>query len=110
MVDRQRPLSLHLTTKIGALLAAAFAASAPDRPVDRRGTLASSHRRARIKRALLRRDGPTCWICTDPIDLTLPGSDRRSWSVDHVIRVRDGGSNLLGNLRPSHRICNEDRA
>lgn len=53
---------------------------------------------------------PTCWLCNEPIDMTLPWRHPRSKSVDHVIPRQHGGPLLdQNNLRPAHRTCNVSR-
>jgi 5-methylcytosine-specific restriction endonuclease McrA len=41
-----------------------------------------------------------CGICTKQLLASDP------FSVDHIIRLRDGGSNAMSNLRPVHSRCN----
>jgi 5-methylcytosine-specific restriction endonuclease McrA len=55
-----------------------------------------------------------CWICLEAIDMTLPHTDPRSATVDHVVPVSKLGPNdpLLWsphNLRPAHLDCNARR-
>lgn len=53
---------------------------------------------------------PDCWLCDQPIDRSVPFPNRGSASVDHVVRIRDGGSPLdRANLRAAHLGCNLDR-
>lgn len=56
--------------------------------------------------AVIERWGTECWICHEPIDLTLPYLTPRGYSVDHVRPRAYGGSDDLTNLRPAHRQCN----
>lgn len=42
-----------------------------------------------------------CYLCGLPIYL------RKHASADHIIPKSKGGSNALGNLRPTHKWCNE---
>lgn len=65
--------------------------------------------KARIRRALLHRDGPWCWICGGMIDVMLPALAPGALSIDHKIRRREGGGNRLSNLALAHRACNGDR-
>lgn len=70
----------------------------------------SVERRARIKRALLAKYGPICQLCRGPIDMAIVGiGDPMRWSIDHIIRVANGGTNDMVNLRPAHAGCNNDR-
>ena len=45
------------------------------------------------------------WGCGEPIDTTLPRTDRRSFTADHDEALNNGGD-LLGTLVPMHRDCN----
>lgn len=58
---------------------------------------------------LVRRDGPTCGICGDEVDLTLQYPDPGSPSVDHVIPWSQGGPDHMDNLRLTCLSCNLDR-
>jgi HNH endonuclease len=55
------------------------------------------------------RDKGLCGICKDPIDLRLQYPDLQSLSIDHIVPVSLGGTNLQSNLQPSHLICNSKR-
>lgn len=46
--------------------------------------------------------GPYCWICGQEIEVD-------KISPDHVVPVSMGGSDEVGNLRPSHLYCNKRR-
>jgi 5-methylcytosine-specific restriction endonuclease McrA len=55
--------------------------------------------------------GPTCHLCQQPIDLSLPrkiGVEgwRDSLQIDHVIPLAKGGPDTLANVKPSHARCN----
>lgn len=55
--------------------------------------------------------GIDCYLCNEPIDFDAPGKApqpgwERSYWVDHLIPVHLGGTSDIGNLRPSHAICN----
>lgn len=45
--------------------------------------------------------GSVCYLCQKEIDL------RKLWHIDHVIPFSKGGSDNIGNLRPTHIKCNE---
>lgn len=51
---------------------------------------------------------PVCIADTRDLDLELRGVDS-PWmpTIDHVVRLADGGSNNIANLRAAHRACNE---
>jgi hypothetical protein len=55
------------------------------------------------------RDGWACWICGNPINRDLPTNHRMAGTSDHVIALKDGGSDEDGNLRAAHRSCNSRR-
>lgn len=57
---------------------------------------------------LLERDGPACWICRQPMDLTRPGVPL-SPSLDHVIPASRGGDDSDANARLAHLVCNTSR-
>ena len=58
----------------------------------------------------MKRNAP-CWICGRPIDYTLPPSDPWGWQPDHVLSVKEHPelANDIGNIRPSHARCNNQR-
>lgn len=63
-------------------------------------------------RYLVERDGHSCQICGQQIDLTLtsgPRGNRQGPSVDHVVPRSRGGSDDLSNLRLTHWSCNHRR-
>lgn len=48
-----------------------------------------------------------CHICGEFIDQGLHWQDERSWTLDHVHPLAQGGApEDLSNLAPAHRICN----
>lgn len=55
--------------------------------------------------------GAVCYLCEEPIDLTLPrkiGTQGWGWGLhlDHVIPITKGGKDCLENVAPTHAICN----
>jgi len=55
--------------------------------------------------------GEPCWLCGQPIDLTLHHNARMSFTVDERIPRSLGGSTTdLTNLFPAHRACNSARS
>lgn len=52
------------------------------------------------------RDGWICQLCREPVDRTLPYPDPMSPSLDHVIRLADGGGHLMDNVQLAHLHCN----
>lgn len=52
------------------------------------------------------RDGDACQLCLKKIDFRLRKRHPMSRSVDHIVPIRAGGSDDLGNLWLSHLLCN----
>jgi 5-methylcytosine-specific restriction endonuclease McrA len=70
-------------------------------------TLHRGGQRVRLAlRAVIERDGPTCWRCGGPIDTSLSGLNPDGLTLGHRIPVAAGGSDALPNLGPEHRRCN----
>lgn len=69
----------------------------------------NSRRAARRKAAVLDRWGATCWLCGRAINLDAATQSPGSFTLDHVVPRSHGGGNNLDNLRPSHRLCNNER-
>ncbi|WP_442972484.1 HNH endonuclease [Rhodococcus sp. BH5] len=55
---------------------------------------------------LLQRDGNSCGICSEPIDMKLVSPDMQRASVDHILPYSKGGTHDLGNLQLAHLYCN----
>jgi 5-methylcytosine-specific restriction endonuclease McrA len=55
---------------------------------------------------LVERDGDKCFICEDPVDMSLPRTNRYGATVEHVIPLKRGGQDTPENLRLAHWICN----
>jgi hypothetical protein len=55
--------------------------------------------------------GEPCWLCGQPIDYRLKFPHPRSWSLDHVIPVKENPALMLNqsNWRSSHLDCNNHR-
>lgn len=60
--------------------------------------------------AIYERDGYTCWLCAEPIDMSDGPSENWAPSLDHVIPRSRGGSDDPENLRTAHRYCNSVRS
>jgi hypothetical protein len=62
---------------------------------------------------LIKAYGTDCYLCNKPIDFNAPkrgeGSEKSFWP-DHLIPMSRGGDNVLANVRPCHRKCNETKA
>ncbi|WP_459249509.1 HNH endonuclease [Streptomyces youssoufiensis] len=55
---------------------------------------------------LAERDGATCSICTQPVDLSLRWPEPLSASVDHRIPRSRGGLDVPLNVALAHLACN----
>ena len=60
-------------------------------------------------RRIVIREEDTCWLCGQPVNKNLRGTDPLGPSVDHVVPLARGGSNARGNLRLAHFGCNSSR-
>ena len=70
---------------------------------------ANGHRRDQVRRRVLTEESD-CWLCGQPVDVTLPPFLPDSPEVDEVIPVSLGGDPLdRNNCRLSHRLCNVRR-
>lgn len=56
------------------------------------------------------RGGYACWLCGDPVDMTLRRPSKWCPSVDHVIPISHGGGDLLHNTGLAHWYCNASRS
>lgn len=60
---------------------------------------------------LAERDGATCGICGEPVDMTLRRSDSNLCaSVDHVLPRSLGGTHDPENLQLAHLLCNQRKS
>lgn len=77
----------------------------PDRSSQRYKDLRTSYR------ADCERNTKPCWLCSDPINYTLPKEHPEAFNLDHAIPVRERPDLLCdpANFRPSHKVCNERR-
>ena len=55
--------------------------------------------------------GEKCWLCGEAIDYRLKFPHPRSWSLDHVIPVKENPALMLNssNFRSAHLDCNNHR-
>ena len=55
--------------------------------------------------------GECCWLCGQPIDYRLKFPHPRSWSLDHIIPVKENPALMLNssNFRSAHLDCNNHR-
>lgn len=61
-------------------------------------------------RAAIRRSRPTCGICEQEIDYSLPHLDPMSYVVDHIVPLNKGGADELSNKQAAHRSCNRTKS
>lgn len=72
---------------------------------DGKGHRAYRRASARLKREVQLK-GLLCTWCGEPIDTTLPSTDRMSYTSDHPDAVANGGALVGQVLEPMHRHCN----
>lgn len=82
-------------------------------PEKRRACLEKSTRKRRALKAgvlsepytrdeIAERDNYICWLCDKPVDMSLEWPDPESPSVDHVVPLSLGGSDLKSNVKLAH--------
>ena len=49
-----------------------------------------------------------CWICGEPIDMSLPYQHSRAFTLDHLVPISRGGA-IDGEAKPAHLCCNSSR-
>lgn len=69
----------------------------------------NSTQRRKVRARVIARDNGICWLCGDPVDLTLEAPHPDSATMDHVIPHTLGGKHRASNLRLAHSRCNADR-
>lgn len=52
------------------------------------------------------RDGEDCGLCGQKIDRSIRWPDPMSLSVDHIVPLSRGGSDLFDNVQVAHLFCN----
>jgi HNH endonuclease len=61
-------------------------------------------------RLLIKRDGPDCALCHEPVDYSVKDPENPAcWTFDHIIPRSEGGRSVPANLRIAHKRCNEAR-
>ena len=63
----------------------------------------------RLRPVVLERYGRTCYLCTRPILYGTDSVHPLALTLDHLLPVSMGGRDVVDNLRPAHRACNEDK-
>jgi 5-methylcytosine-specific restriction endonuclease McrA len=67
-------------------------------------------RRKRVRKTLLRKYGNICQWCFQRIDLSITAmDDPMGFSIDHIIKLADGGTHAVSNLQPMHKKCNSEK-
>lgn len=69
------------------------------------GPLERSKKAAKVasRKRIWERGGGLCYLCGDPVTFD-------EFTIDHVIPLSKGGSNLDSNKRPAHYACNQAKA
>lgn len=52
------------------------------------------------------RDGFTCQLCGDPLDMTATKRAPLSPSIDHIVPLTRGGAHTYANVQAAHLYCN----
>ncbi|MDF2899688.1 MAG: hypothetical protein K0Q46_6474 [Rhodococcus erythropolis] len=82
---------------------------------DGKGHRAYRRKQAALKRRTARENLPcghgslSGWGCGQPIDTTLPATDRMSFTADHDESLAAGGHLVNQDLVPMHRHCNASK-
>lgn len=72
---------------------------------------AEGHLHPQDLREIVKRDGSRCVYCDRALDYTRRGASRDTdASLDHIIRLCDGGSNTYENVVCACRGCNQRNA
>lgn len=58
------------------------------------------------KEEIAARDNYICYLCGDPVDMSLVWPDDGFPSVDHVVALANGGDDTPSNVRITHLSCN----
>ena len=75
----------------------------------------TSHQRREMRAFLIEKYGEVCQLCklagksksACAIDMEAnTNHDKRSFSIDHIVPLADGGENHIDNMWPSHKGCN----
>lgn len=75
----------------------------------------TSHERREMRAFLIQKYGKVCQLCKlagkSPLACAIDmeadtNRDRRSFSIDHIVPLADGGANVIDNMWPAHKGCN----
>ena len=76
---------------------------------DERESYTYRKRRYRLRRRLEQHpELARCWLCGEPINMSLHPLDDLAFSLDHIVPISAGGS-IDAEVRPAHRVCNSSR-
>lgn len=88
----------------------AYRASRPqaifDRNARRRAVIAGVESAPYRPSEIFARDGWVCGLCAKQIDPDLRHPDPMSPSIDHIVPLAAGGSDVPVNLQAAHLVCN----
>ena len=56
--------------------------------------------------AIYARDGFTCQLCSEPVDMTTADPDMKP-TLDHRVPLSKGGLHVSANVQLAHSICNQ---
>lgn len=56
------------------------------------------------------RDGTDCYLCDEPVDLSLIWPDQMCRSIDHVVPLVKGGHDVFENSKLTHLRCNATKS
>lgn len=54
--------------------------------------------------------GSDCFVCKEPVDMTLPRTSKQGATVEHIIPLSKDGTDEIDNLRISHWACNNKKS
>ncbi|WP_423264496.1 HNH endonuclease signature motif containing protein [Frondihabitans sp. 4ASC-45] len=54
-------------------------------------------------RARVKATRAACALCGEPINYDLPHSDPKSFVIDHIESLHEGGADALSNIQAAHR-------
>lgn len=54
--------------------------------------------------------GAVCYLCSEPIDLTVPRTSAMGATVDHIMPLSKGGTDDFENLQLAHWVCNNRKS
>lgn len=64
----------------------------------------------KLHRKLIARDRPPCHICGGEILWDADYLDPKSFVVDHIVPLAQGGTDTIDNKKAAHRDCNRAKS